>query len=841
MMTKPRSHPLFLLLLPLLSLALGPGLPAAQSLPRTWEPDGTVRALALSAQHLYLGGDFTTLGPHTGNVALFLTATGQLQAAFPTFEHYGSWGRAAIGDGAGGWYVSSDSYQVTNPDGTPDLTGRLVHVLATGKVDPLFNPAPDNSVRALALYGGRLYVGGAFASIGGQPQAFLAAVDPVSGSLLPWAPGLDNGVQDLALNGTQLLVAGDFGGVGGVARASLASFELSATAGTLTAWDPQANGGVDRVLAAGAKAYVAGAFTAVGGQARNYFAELDSGGTTGVATAFDAQVVAAPGGQGWAVAFDPLGGKLYVGGSFTTAQGQPRANAACFDLLAGGALDAAWACNSSGGGVYDLALGNGQAYVAGWFSGINGVVRHGLARVDAASGALDPWDPCMGGAVDRVALSSGGLLLALGDFWQAGGVDRQGVASLNLATGLPDAFACDVTRSVGTASVEALALSGTTLVLGGAFDSVKGLPRTGLAAVDAGSGAVLPWDPAPNGEVRALALGNGLAYFGGAFTAVAGAAPRSSLAAAPLGGVGTPSAFDPGCDGTVSALLLDGSALYVGGSFGALGGALRASLGAVDASGSTGWALAFAPQPNSAVFALAGGGGALYAGGAFTQVGGQARQRLARLNADGTAYAAFNAGPINGSVQSLSLLNDVLYYGGSFTSAGSYLSGAMTGTGALSLAAQWGWLWASGDVLALASVQLAASTASDLYSGGAFLSTEDGFRVHLNGELDDLSGNPYWGTNVGTGSGQNGFRFFPQPVRQGQLCGSVAANAGDSIEIRLYNSIHQLAAVIHRQAGPNAGSEHFCEDASSLAPGLYSARVAVNGRSLGAANLVVGR
>ncbi|HTB33946.1 MAG TPA: hypothetical protein VK842_03735, partial [bacterium] len=128
-----------------------------------------------------------------------------------------------------------------------------------------------------------------------------------------------------------------------------------------------------------------------------------------------------------------------------------------------------------------------------------------------------------------------------------------------------------------------------------------------------------------------------------------------------------------------------------------------------------------------------------------------------------------------------------------------------------------------------------------LYLGGNFLSVLGSYRLFFGAELDDLSSDPYFASNVGAAPGQNSFLVFPQPVRNGQFCLSIAAAQGQRVEIRLYNSVHQLAAVIHHVAGANAGVEHFCESAPSLAPGLYQAKAFVNGAPAGSKVVVVGR
>ncbi len=57
-----------------------------------------------------------------------------------------------------------------------------------------------------------------------------------------------------------------------------------------------------------------------------------------------------------------------------------------------------------------------------------------------------------------------------------------------------------------------------TVFLGGEFDSVGGIYKQKLAAFDAITGAVLPWDPQPNGNVYKLIVADGKLVVGGNFT-----------------------------------------------------------------------------------------------------------------------------------------------------------------------------------------------------------------------------------------------------------------------------------------------------------------------------------
>ena len=93
---------------------------------------------------------------------------------------------------------------------------------------------------ALAVVGDTVFVGGIFRSINGQPRANLAALDRVSGRLLPWNPRVDADVVALAATNGVLYAGGRFDRVEGTARNGLAAFD--AASGALAAWNPGLTG-----------------------------------------------------------------------------------------------------------------------------------------------------------------------------------------------------------------------------------------------------------------------------------------------------------------------------------------------------------------------------------------------------------------------------------------------------------------------------------------------------------------------------------------------------------------------------------------------------------------------
>src|SRR3989442_1339559 len=66
-------------------------------------------------------------------------------------------------------------------------------------------------------------------------------------------------------------------------------------------------------------------------------------------------------------------------------------------------------------------------------------------------------------------------------------------------------------------TVDALAISGSTVYVRGNFASIGGMSRNRIAALDAASGAATAWNPNADNNVYALAVSGSTAYVGGGF------------------------------------------------------------------------------------------------------------------------------------------------------------------------------------------------------------------------------------------------------------------------------------------------------------------------------------
>jgi hypothetical protein len=159
-----------------------------------------------------------------------------------------------------------------------------------------------------------------------------------------------------------------------------------------------------------------------------------------------------------------------------------------------------------------LVLDNDRLYVGGRFKVINGRERSGLAALDVATGAATNWTPNVG-EVMALALA-GDTAYAAGFFGEVGAgegwrVERQSLAAFDARTGRVLPWRADAVSDPDPGLVDAIALVGDRLYVGGDFAELAGEPCSNIGVVSATSGAPIPWQPRPSaGDYSLLAAGD---------------------------------------------------------------------------------------------------------------------------------------------------------------------------------------------------------------------------------------------------------------------------------------------------------------------------------------------
>jgi hypothetical protein len=182
--------------------------------------------------------------------------------------------------------------------------------------------------------------------------------------------------------------------------------------------------------------------------------------------------------------------------------------------------------------VLTIALAGSSVYIGGVFSTVGGQPRRSIAEVDAQTGAVGAWNPDGDGIVEALALS-GGTVYVGGAFWNMGGQPRRSVAALDIVTGAATAWDPDPSGGYTGTDVQALAIRGTTVYVGGSFNGIGGQSRSNLAAVDMTTGTATAWSADADESVWGLFADDRTLYAGGRFKRI-GNWPRAGLATLPF-------------------------------------------------------------------------------------------------------------------------------------------------------------------------------------------------------------------------------------------------------------------------------------------------------------------
>jgi hypothetical protein len=245
-------------------------------------------------------------------------------------------------------------------------------------------------------------------------------------------------------------------------------------------------------------------------------------------------------------------------------------------------------------------------------------------------------------AVNAVAVS-GDILYIGGEFTHVGARLTGPLSPIDAVTGQVQQSIPAVRKGASFGTVLVVASDGADgWYVGGDFTEIDGVPRSNLAHL-ASDMTVTAWDPEATGKVHVILGSGSTVYVGGEFGNVGGQA-RIGVAALDAT-TGDATTWNPGLtDGYAYSLALSGSTIYIGGQFNTIGGQTRRGIAAVDVG--TGDVLPWNPLPSMSarINALAVSGSTVYAGGFFSSIGFQFRSNIAALDATTGAATTWTPG-----------------------------------------------------------------------------------------------------------------------------------------------------------------------------------------------------
>ena len=436
----------------------------------TWNPvvSGLVRTIALNPSTtggtnlVLIGGDFATVdGAARTALAAIVDVNGELYSGIASvtgnvFTITVAPNNVYVGGGFG--EISGQPSQKRIARFSND--GNFIH-------DTTWNPVPLGAyVASIAVSGTNVSVGGDIYSVGAHRRNGIAALDS-TGKLKSWYPtgGANGTVMAIEATGNgKLYVAGAFTTIGGSSRNRLA--ELNPGTAAVMSFNPNAGNTVYDVVSDGTTVWVGGDFATVGGQTRSRIAALDS---AGAATAWYAGTGAND--TVSTLHLSATNDMIYVGGEFTNIFDVARNHLARIQT-ASPTVDAGWDPNITGTTVDDMVATSTHLYVGGSFTSVGASARNNLAAVSLSTGvASSAWIPDPNGRVLALARSTAvDVIFVGGEFTQVGGQSRPYATALR-----PSGDATMLTSWVPKTNgpIRTLAANGTGLVIGEGWTELR--------------------------------------------------------------------------------------------------------------------------------------------------------------------------------------------------------------------------------------------------------------------------------------------------------------------------------------------------------------------------------
>jgi hypothetical protein len=305
--------------------------------------------------------------------------------------------------------------------------------------------------------------------------------------------------------------------------------------------------------------------------------------------------------------------------------------------------------------VFALAVVGNEVVVGGWFTSAGGVSANNVARFNTQTNTWSTLGTGSSNGVNdevRELAVVGNEVVVGGRFTSAGGVSANRVARFNTQTNTWSTLGTGSSNGVSgiLASVLALAVVGNEVYVGGYFDSAGGVSANSVARFNTQTNT---WSSLGTGSsngvsvggvfggVEALAVSGNEVYVGGRFTSAGGVSARNvarfNTQTNTWSSLGTGSSN--GVDSLVFALAVVGNEVVVGGEFRSAGGVSANGVARFNTQTNT-WSTLGTGSSNGVsiggvsggVYALAVSGNEVYVGGRFISAGGVSAIGVARWN-----------------------------------------------------------------------------------------------------------------------------------------------------------------------------------------------------------------
>ncbi|WP_167880766.1 hypothetical protein [Leptospira yanagawae] len=369
----------------------------------------------------------------------------------------------------------------------------------------------NNEIFRLYLHEDSLILFGKFTSILGKERNYGAAINLNSYELTNFDPNFSfepnqNFLNSTIIGGNRLVVPGVFTSVNGVKRTNLV--ELSRDTGKPTEWNPYLDQSVYRIRSSDSKFYIGGVFQTYNNIPNTVaFVSLNKNDLSlteerfGISATHEVTEIH--------VGKD----KVFVSGTFTSAQSLARFNFAAFDKNTG-VIDSGWDATAVGGQAATMLEIGDFLFAGGYFTQLGGNPVSFLHRISVSNGQSSGifFTNAPDDYIQAISLWNDNLCIG-GAFLNIGGNPYTNFSCYDLSSNTvstPD-------FNFAASSVKEIQISPSgKAILSGTFSQIGGINRTNYAVFDLVSQTLTSYNPIRNGNISGTYLTDKeIIHFGG--------------------------------------------------------------------------------------------------------------------------------------------------------------------------------------------------------------------------------------------------------------------------------------------------------------------------------------